>query len=72
MESTTETKLNPNSLKQTQKISFSSKTSKRNHPSLMLNNNIVNLSTTCKDLGMILDSKLSFDEHLKSELIKIR
>ena len=29
---------------------------------LMLNNNIVNLTTIHKHLGMILDSKLSFDD----------
>ena len=38
----------------------------------MFNNNIINLITTRKYLGMILDSKLSFDEHLKSVLSKLR
>ena len=55
--------------KQAQEIKFSCKTSKRK-PGLMFNNNIVNLTTTHKDLGMIFDSKLSFDEHFKSELKK--
>ena len=37
----------------------------------MFNNNIVNLTTNHKHLGMIFDSKLSFDEHLKSALKKL-
>ena len=61
---------NPDPIKQAQEIIFSRKTSKRNHPGLMLNNNIVNLTTNHKHLGMIFDSKLSFDEHLKSALKK--
>ena len=36
----------------------------------MFNNNIVNLGTIHKHLGMIFDSQLSFDEHLKSVLKK--
>ena len=63
-------KFNPDPIKQPQKVIFSCKTSKRNHPGLMFNNNIVNLTTNYKHLGMIFDSKLSFDEHLKSVLKK--
>ena len=63
---------NPDPIKQAQEIIFSRKTSKRNHPGLTFNNNIVNLTTKHKHLGMIFDSKLSFDEHLKSALKKIR
>ena len=37
----------------------------------MLNNSIVNVTTIHKHLGMIFDSKLSFDEDLKSVLKKI-
>ena len=62
---------NPDPIKQAQEIIFSRKTSKRNHPGLTFNNNIVNLTTKHKHLGMIFDSKLSFDEHLKSALKKI-
>ena len=61
---------NPDPIKQAQEIIFSRKNSKRNHPSLTFNNNIVNLTTKHKHLGMIFDSKLSFDEHLKSTLKK--
>ena len=36
----------------------------------MFNNIIVNLTTIHKYLGMMFDSKLSFDEHLQSVLKK--
>ena len=36
----------------------------------MFNNNIANVTCIHKHLGMIFDSKLSFDEHLKSVLKK--
>ena len=45
--------------------------SKRNHPGLLFNNEIVSLTTINKDLVMILDSKLMYDENLKSVLSKI-
>ena len=66
-------KMNFNSYptKQAQEIIFSWKTSQRNHPGLMFNNNIVNVTSIHRHLGMIFDSKLSFDEHLKSVLKKI-
>ena len=59
---------NPDPTKQAQEIIFSRKTLQRNHPGLMFNNSIVNVTSTHKHLGMIFDSKLSFDEHLKSVL----
>ena len=62
---------NPDPTKQAQEIIFSRKTSQRNHPGLMFNNSIVNVTSIHKHLGMILDSKLSFDEHLKSVLKRI-
>ena len=54
-----------------QEINFSRKISQRNHPGLMFNNSIVNVTSVHKHLGMIFDSKLSFNEHLKSVLKKI-
>ena len=62
---------NPGPIQQAQEVIFSHKTSKRNHPGFMFNNNIVSLTTNHKHLGMIFDSKLSFDKHLKSMLIKM-
>ena len=61
---------NPDPIKQAQEIIFSRKTLQRNHPGLMFNNSIVNVTSIHKHLGMIFDSKLSFDEHLKSVLKK--
>ena len=61
---------NPDPTKQAQEIIFSRKTSQRNHPGLMFNNSIVNVTTIHKYLGMIFDSKLSSDKHLKSVLKK--
>ena len=52
---------NPDPTKQAQEIIFSRKTSKRNYPALMFNNNIVYFTIFHKHLGMIFDSKLSFD-----------
>ena len=57
---------NPNPTKQAQEISH--KTSQINHQGFRFNNNLVNVSSIHKHLGIIFDSKLSFDEHLKSVL----
>ena len=62
---------NPDPIKQAQKTIFSRKTSQKNHPGLMFNDSIVNVTYIHKHLRMIFDSKLSFDEHLKSVLKKI-
>ena len=61
---------NPDPIKQPKEIIFSCKTSQGNHPGLMFNNSIVNVTSIQQHLGMIFDSKLSFDEHLKSVLKK--
>ena len=55
-------------IKQAQEIKFIPKTSKRNHPGLMFNNEIVILTSNYKYLGIIFDSKLSFGKHVKSVL----
>ena len=57
---------NPDPTKQTQEIIFSRKVSRRDSPDLMFNNGIANLTIIRKHLGMIIDSKLNFDEDLKS------
>ena len=59
---------NPDPKKQAQEIIFSRKTSQGNQPGLAFNNSIVNVTTIHKHLGKISDSKLNFDEHLKSVL----
>ena len=55
---------------QAQEMIFNRKTSQKNLPSLMFNISIVNVTTIHKHLGMIFDSKSSFDEQLKSVLKK--
>ena len=62
--------LNPDPIKQAQGIIFSCKTLQRNHPSLVFDNNIVNVTSIHKHLGLIFDLKLSFDERLMSALKK--
>ena len=62
---------NPGPNKQAQEVIFSRKLNKPNHPSLNFNNAVVIQSTTHKNLGMILDTKLDFQEHLKGKLSKI-
>ena len=56
---------NPESTKQTQEVIFSRKTKKLPHPPLMLNNANVIQSIYQKQLSIILDSKLTFENHLK-------
>ena len=62
---------NPDPNKQAQEVIFSRKLNKPNHPSLNFNNTVVIQSTNHKHLGMILDTKLDFQEHLKDKLSKI-
>ena len=62
---------NPDPNKQAQEVIFSRKLNKPNHLSLNFNNTVVIQSTTHKHLGMILDTKLDFQEHVKDKLSKI-
>ena len=62
---------NPDPNKQAQEVIFSRKLNKPIHPSLNFNNTVVIQSGTHKHLGMILDTKLDFKEHLKDKLSKI-
>ena len=59
---------NPDLTKQAQEVIFSRKLSKLFHP---FNNSQVSQTKTQKHLGLILDSKLNFNEHLKDVLDKI-
>ena len=51
--------------RQAQEVIFSRKIKKPNHPELILNNIPVNQTSYQKHLGMFLDNKLNFGEHLK-------
>ena len=62
---------NPDPNKQAQEVIFSRKRNKPNHPSLNFNNTVAIQSTTHKHLGMILDTKLDFQELLEDKLSNI-
>ena len=62
---------NPDPNKQAQEVIFSRKIQKSSQPSLIFNNNIVTQSLTQKHLGMFLDTKLDFQEHLKGIFSKV-
>ena len=57
---------NPDPIKQAQELIFSRKVQTTNHPPLFFNKNVVSQTTLEKHLGMFLDSKLNFSEHLKT------
>ena len=62
---------NPDPLKQAQEVIFSRKMTKTNHPTLVFNENPVHQVALHKHLGMYLDCKLNFEEHLKTIVNKI-
>ena len=57
---------NPDRSKQAQEIIFSRKLKKATHPPLLFNNNNASQVNSKKHLGVILDVKLTFEEHLKN------
>ena len=57
---------NPDRSKQTQEIIFSRKFKKATHPPLLFNNNNASQVNFQTHLGVILDVKLTFEEHLKN------
>ena len=63
---------NPDPSKQAQELLFSRKTSSKPYPSLNFNDNPVHQVQLLKHLGLFLDPKLSFDEHIRCILIKTR
>ena len=63
---------NPDPRKQAQKLLFSWKTSSKPYPSLNFNDNPVHQVQLQKHLGLFLDPKLSFDEHVQCILSKTR
>lgn len=56
----------------TEELIFSTKMLKPPHPPLLLGNEEVARMTEHKDLGMILDSKLSFQSHIREAIFKAR
>ena len=59
-------RFNPDPNKQAQEVIFSRKINKIDHPPLYFNQNLVKSSSTHKHLGMVLDSRLDFNLHLKT------
>ena len=57
---------NPDRRKQAQEIIFSRKLKKATHPPLLFNKNNVSQVNSQKHLGVILDVKLTFEEHPKN------
>ena len=62
---------NPDPTKQAQKVNVSRKTIKKTHPKTFFNNIPVSKADSQKHLGLHLDSKLSFDIHIKTILTKV-
>ena len=61
----------PDPSKQAQEVIFSRKHQRISHPSIYFNNNPIKLVSSQKHLGMILETKLNFQEHIKNILIKV-
>ena len=61
---------NPDPSKQAIEISFSHKRDNVSYPSLVFNDNKVQLANSQKHLGLILDSKLDFNEHIDNKINK--
>ena len=59
---------NPDRTRQAQEIIFSRKKNSITHPPLFLNNSEITLSSNQKHLGLTLDSKLSFNEHINDKI----
>ena len=59
---------NPDPTNQTQEVIFSRKTTTKIHPKIFFNNISVSKADSQKYLGLHLDSKLSFDIHIKTIL----
>ena len=62
---------NPDPTKQAQEVIFSRKLQNTNHLCLIFNHNTVSLSESQKHLGIVLDSRLDFKEHLEKILKKV-
>ena len=62
---------NPDPSKQVQELIFSCKTKRLNQPPLVFNNNNVSQDFSQKQLSVVLDFKLTFEEHLKNVLVKV-
>ena len=62
---------NPDPSKQAQELTFSRISKRSTNPPLVFNNNNVSQTFSQKHLGIILDFKLTFEEHLNNVLAKV-
>ena len=62
---------NPESSKQVQEVIFTRKLQKIHYPSLFFNDSSVRLTCEKKQVAMLLDFKLDFQEYCKSLLKKV-
>ena len=62
---------NPDPTKPAQEVIFSRKLKTVPHPSITFNNNPLSICSAQKDLGLVLDSKLTFNEHIEHILSKV-
>ena len=62
---------NPDPTKPAQEVLFSRKKKTLNHPTLSLNNIQVKRASSQKHVGLILDEKLNFKQHIESAMVKI-
>ena len=62
---------NPDPSKQAQEVIFSRKSKRSTHPPLVFNNNNASQTYSQKHLGVILDFKLTFEEHLNNVLANV-
>ena len=67
-----EDEFNPNPSKQAQEVIFSSKRIKDHHPPLSFNDYQINVVNSNKHLGVILDEKLTFSEHVRAAIVKAK
>ena len=63
---------NHDPLKQATEVRFSKKCNQIDHPYLVFNNNIVHKASLQKHLGLKLDDKLNFKEHIDKNSAKLR
>ena len=64
-------RFNPDPKKQAQEVIISRKINKTDHSPLYFNKKLVKLSSNHKHLGMILDTSLDFNLHLKNVQSKV-
>ena len=63
---------NPDPTKQATEVLFSCKKSSPNHPKLIFNGTYVAKTNEQKHLGLILDSRLTFESHINDKIIKAK